>query len=185
MDNTDTPGFKKPTMLQALLPIMVLVALLTLNVIFYGDMATSGANQIALILSAMAAVFVGFWLKVPFTFMLDGVLKSINSSMSAILILLMIGALAGTWLISGVVPAMIYYGLQILNPTIFLVATCIVCSIVSVATGSSWSTVATVGIALLGIGKAMGMHEGVIAGAIISGAYFGDKISRVCLFFKK
>jgi NhaC family Na+:H+ antiporter len=146
-------------------------------VIFYGDMATSGANQIALILSAMAAVFVGFWLKVPFTFMLDGVLKSINSSMSAILILRMIGALAGTWLISGVVPAMIYYGLQILNPTIFLVATCIVCSIVSVATGSSWSTVATVGIALLGIGKAMGMHEGVIAGAIISGAYFGDKIS--------
>lgn len=177
MEKNDNPAFKQPTLLQALLPIFVLVGLLALNVMFFGDMATAGANQIALILSAAAAVIVGLWLKVPFKFMLDGVLKSINSSMAAILILLMIGALAGTWLISGVVPAMIYYGLQILNPTIFLFATCIVCSIVSVATGSSWSTVATVGIALLGIGKAMGLHEGLIAGAVISGAYFGDKIS--------
>jgi len=177
MDNPEHPVLTRPTLFQALIPIMVLVVLLALNVIYYGDMATSGANQIALILSAAAAVMVGLWLKVSFTYMLEGVLKSIHSSMGAILILLMIGALAGTWLISGIVPAMIYYGLQILNPTIFLFATCIVCSIVSVATGSSWSTVATVGIALLGIGKAMGMHEGLIAGAVISGAYFGDKIS--------
>lgn len=97
--------------------------------------------------------------------------------MAAMLILLTIGSLAGTWLLSGIVPSMIYYGLKILNPTIFLFAACIVCSIVSLATGSSWSTVATVGIALLGIGKAMDIHEGVIAGAIISGAYFGDKMS--------
>ncbi len=177
MEQNETSGFKQPTLLQAFIPIIVLVGLLSLNVMFYGDMATSGANQIALILSAGAAVLVGLSLKVPFKFMLDGVIRSINSSMGAILILLMIGALAGTWLISGIVPAMIYYGLQILNPTIFLFATCIVCAIVSVATGSSWSTVATVGIALLGIGKAMGLHEGVIAGAVISGAYFGDKIS--------
>jgi len=173
----ETHNFEKPTLFQALIPILVLVGLLAMNVIFYGDMATAGANQIALILSAAAAVLVGFWLKVPFRFMLEGILKSINSSMGAILILLMIGALAGTWLISGVVPAMIYYGLQILNPTIFLLASCIVCCIVSLATGSSWSTVATVGIALLGIGKALGIHEGLVAGAVISGAYFGDKIS--------
>ena len=97
--------------------------------------------------------------------------------MGAMLILLVIGSLSGTWLLSGIVPAMIYYGLKILNPTIFLFAACVVCCIVSLATGSSWSTVATVGIALLGIGKTLGIHEGVIAGAIISGAYFGDKMS--------
>lgn len=97
--------------------------------------------------------------------------------MGAMLILLTIGSLAGTWLLSGIVPAMIYYGLKILNPTLFLFAACVVCCIVSLATGSSWSTVATVGIALLGIGKAMNIHEGVIAGAIISGSYFGDKMS--------
>lgn len=177
MENKTNTEFRQPTLLQALLPIFVLVGLLSMNVIFYGDMATSGANQIALLLSAAAAVLVGFWLKIPFKHMLGGVIKSINSSMSAILILLMIGALAGTWMISGVVPAMIYYGLEILSPAVFLFATCAVCAIVSLATGSSWSTVATVGIALLGIGKAMDIHEGLIAGAVISGAYFGDKIS--------
>jgi len=104
-------------------------------------------------------------------------LKSINSAMGAMLILLMIGSLSGTWLLSGIVPAMIYYGLKILNPTIFLFAACIACAVVSLATGSSWTTVATIGIALLGIGKALGLHEGVIAGAIVSGAYFGDKMS--------
>lgn len=177
MENTDTENFKRPTLIHAFIPILILIGLLALNVVFYGDMATSGANQIALILSAMIAVLVGFSLKIPFSHMLHGVIKSINSSMGAILILLMIGALAGTWLISGIVPAMIYYGLQILNPTIFLFASCIICSIVSVATGSSWATVATVGIALLGIGSALGIHIGLIAGAVISGAYFGDKIS--------
>ncbi|MDX1629550.1 MAG: Na+/H+ antiporter NhaC, partial [Fulvivirga sp.] len=118
-------------------------------------------------------------LKLGFTWseLEDGIVKSISSAMAAILILLMIGALSGTWLISGIVPAMIYYGLEILNPTIFLFAACIVSAIVSLATGSSWSTAATVGIALIGIGKAMGIHDGVVAGAVISGAYFGDKMS--------
>jgi NhaC family Na+:H+ antiporter len=97
--------------------------------------------------------------------------------MGAMLILLVIGSLSGAWLLSGIVPAMIYYGLKIMNPTFFLFAACIVCCIVSLATGSSWSTIATVGIALLGIGKTLGIHEGVIAGALISGAYFGDKMS--------
>ena len=102
---------------------------------------------------------------------------SISSTSSAIIILLIIGALSGTWLISGIVPAMIYYGLKILNPEIFLLASCIICAIVSIASGSSWSTIATIGIALLGIGKSMGFSEGIIAGSIISGAYFGDKMS--------
>jgi NhaC family Na+:H+ antiporter len=108
---------------------------------------------------------------------LDGISKSIASTTPAIIILLLIGSLAGTWLISGIVPTMIYYGLQILNPKIFLVAACIICAIVSLASGSSWSTIATVGIALLGIGEALQISEGLVVGAIISGAYFGDKLS--------
>jgi Na+:H+ antiporter, NhaC family len=168
---------RQPGMLLAILPIMVLVGLLSLNVIFFGDMATSGANQVALILSAGVAALVGVFLGFPLPDLLKGAVDSISASMSAILILLLIGALAGTWMISGIIPAMIIYGLKILNPAVFLLATAVVCAIVSLATGSSWSTVATVGIALLGIGKAFHMHEGLIAGAIISGAYFGDKIS--------
>jgi NhaC family Na+:H+ antiporter len=108
---------------------------------------------------------------------LKGISSSISSTSSAIIILLLIGALTGTWLISGIVPAMIYYGLKILNPEIFLFASCIICAIVSLASGSSWSTIATVGIALLGIGNVLGISEGLIAGSIISGAYFGDKLS--------
>jgi NhaC family Na+:H+ antiporter len=177
MEDRLHPDAKTPALWHALLPIFVLIGLLIINVLFYGDMATAGANQIALILAAAVAAVMGLLLKVPLKHMLDGIVYSIMSSMNAILILLLIGALAGTWLISGIVPAMIYYGLQILHPSIFLVAACIICCVVSLATGSSWSTVATVGIALLGIGQAMGVHEGWIAGAIISGAYFGDKIS--------
>jgi Na+:H+ antiporter, NhaC family len=174
---TSHKATKEPSLFLALLPIICLVILLVLNVAFYGDMATAGANQIALILAAGIAAIVGLSLKFSFTQLLQGAVNSITASMSAILILLLIGALAGTWLLSGIVPAMIYYGLQVLNPTIFLFAATVVCCVVSVATGSSWSTVATVGIALLGIGKALNIHEGIIAGAIISGAYFGDKIS--------
>ncbi len=168
---------RKPTLFLSLIPLVVLIALLGTNVYLFGDDTLSGSNQMALLLAAtvagVIAVKLGYdWLEIQ-----KGVVKSISSAMSAILILLLIGSLSGTWLISGVVPAMIYYGLKILNPTIFLVAACAVAAIVSLATGSSWSTVATVGIALLGIGKALGLGEGLIAGAIISGAYFGDKMS--------
>ena len=168
---------RQPGLLLALLPILVLVGLLSLNVAFYGDMATSGPNQIALIISAAVASIIGIYHGHALHDLLKGAIDSITASMSAILILLLIGALAGTWLISGIVPAMIFYGLKVLNPSIFLFASVVVCCVVSLATGSSWSTVATVGIALLGIGKAFNVHEGLIAGAIISGAYFGDKIS--------
>ena len=113
----------------------------------------------------------------PWHNIIEGIRNSISDTLPALLILLLIGALAGTWLISGIVPAMIYYGLQIVNPTYFLIAACIVSAIISLVTGSSWSTIATIGVALLGIGKAIGMSEAMIAGAIISGAYFGDKMS--------
>jgi len=168
---------KQPTLLLALVPIAVLIFLLTINVIVLGSDAISGANQIALLLASGAAGIISFRLGYTWEEIEGSIVKSISSAMAAMLILLAIGSLSGTWLLSGIVPSMIYYGLKILNPTIFLVAACIVSGIVSLATGSSWSTVATVGIALLGIGKALDISEGVIAGAIISGAYFGDKMS--------
>ena len=168
---------KRPSLLQAILPIAVLIGILTTNVVVLGTDAINGANQMGLLLASAVAGLVSVRLGFSWGEIEKSMLKSINSAMGAMLILLMIGALSGTWLLSGIVPAMIYYGLKILNPTIFLVAACIACAVVSLATGSSWTTVATIGIALLGIGKALGLHEGVIAGTIISGAYFGDKIS--------
>ena len=161
----------------ALLPIIFLIALLSFNVYLYGDDSLGGANQLALLLSAAFAAIMGLKSGTLWKSILKGVSNSIVSTTPAIIILLLIGSLAGTWLISGIVPTMIYYGLQILNPKIFLVAAAIICAIVSLASGSSWSTIATVGIALLGIGNALGISNGLVAGAIISGAYFGDKMS--------
>ena len=143
----------------------------------YGDESLSGPNQIALLLATSIAASIGVYNGKSWGSILKGISSSISSTSSAIIILLLIGALTGTWLISGIVPAMIYYGLKILNPEIFLFASCIICAIVSLASGSSWSTIATVGIALLGIGNVLGISEGLIAGSIISGAYFGDKLS--------
>jgi Na+:H+ antiporter, NhaC family len=168
---------KQPTLFIALIPIAILISLLTINVIVLGSDAIAGANQIALLLAAGVAGIISFRLGYTWHEIEGSIVRSISSAMAAMLILLAIGSLSGTWLLSGIVPSMIYYGLKILNPTIFLFAACVVSGIVSLATGSSWSTVATVGIALLGIGKAMDIPEGVIAGAIISGAYFGDKMS--------
>jgi Na+:H+ antiporter, NhaC family len=168
---------RKPSLTEAGIPLIFLVALLSVNVLVFGDAVLEGSNQIVLLLSAALAGLVGLRLGVSWKTIHLGILHSIHSAMPAMIILLLIGALAGTWMISGIVPAMIYYGLQVLNPSILLFAACIICCVVSVATGSSWTTVATVGIALIGIGRALGVHEGMIAGAIISGAYFGDKMS--------
>ncbi|MCA6378618.1 MAG: Na+/H+ antiporter NhaC [Cytophagales bacterium] len=168
---------KRPTLIHAFIPIFILVILLAINVIVFGSGATDGPNQIALVLAASVAGIVSWRLGHSWEEIEISIVKSISSAMGAMLILLVIGSLSGAWLLSGIVPAMIYYGLKIMNPTFFLFAACIVCAIVSLATGSSWSTIATVGIALLGIGKTLGIHEGVIAGALISGAYFGDKMS--------
>ena len=168
----------KPVSLSiAILPILFLITLLSLNVYYYGDDALSGANQMTLLLSGAFCSFLAIIRGTSWHNIIEGIRNSISDTLPALLILLLIGALAGTWLISGIVPAMIYYGLQIVNPTYFLIAACLVSAIISLVTGSSWSTIATIGIALLGIGKAVGMSEAMVAGAIISGAYFGDKMS--------
>jgi NhaC family Na+:H+ antiporter len=167
---------REATLFEALIPILFLIVLLTLNVMLFED-TLGGPNQIALILAATIAGLIARQLGHRWETVRTKVVTTIGSAMPSILILLLIGSLAGTWMISGVVPAMIYYGLNIVNPKLFLVTAVLVSSIVSVATGSSWSTIATIGVALLGIGKALGMGEAVVAGAIISGAYFGDKMS--------
>jgi len=161
----------------ALLPVIALVGMLAYNVFVFGDDALSGSNQFILLLGAAVAAIVGHFNHTSYDTMVEEVSQNIKSTSGAILILLMVGALAGTWLVSGIIPTMIYYGLQILNPTIFLAACVIICSVISVATGSSWTTSATVGIALIGIAEALGISLGMTAGAILSGAYFGDKLS--------
>ncbi len=169
---------KELSIWEALIPIFALIGMLFYNVFYaYGDDSLGGSNQFILLMGGAIAAVIGFRNKVGFDQMLEEVAANIKSTAGAILILLMVGALAGTWLISGVIPTMIYYGLQILNPTIFLASCVIICAIISVATGSSWTTSATVGIALIGIAGALGVPLGMTAGAVISGAYFGDKIS--------
>ncbi len=162
-----------PSLLQAASPIVVLIILLSISV----RLDLAGGNQMGLVFSTIVAGLIGVRLKFKWKEMLDGMTGAINTALPAVIILLLIGALAGTWLISGIVPSIIYYGLKILNPTYFLFAACVISAIVSLATGSSWSTIATVGIAMLGIGTALGISSGLAAGAIISGAYFGDKMS--------
>ena len=168
---------RKIPLIVSIFPVIFLILILSFNVIIFGTDSLSGANQLALIFSAFIAALLGLKYGSKWGDIMKGISKGIANTTPAIIILLLIGSLAGTWLISGIIPAMIYYGLQILDPKIFLFATAIVSSIVSLATGSSWSTIATIGIALLGIGQAIGISTGLIAGAIISGAYFGDKLS--------
>ncbi|MGB5172810.1 MAG: Na+/H+ antiporter NhaC family protein, partial [Eudoraea sp.] len=162
---------------EALIPVVALVGMLAYNVYVFGDDAIGGSNQFILLMGGAVAAVVGFFNKVSYKSMIAEVAENVKSTTGALLILLMVGALAGTWLISGIIPAMIYYGLQILNPTIFLAASVVICAIISIATGSSWTTAATVGIALVGIGDALGISAGMTAGAVLSGAYFGDKMS--------
>lgn len=168
---------KELSMWEAMIPVIGLVAMLAYNVFVFGDDALSGSNQFVLLLGASIAAIVGFRNKVSYKVMIAEIAENIKSTAGAILILLMVGALAGTWLISGIIPSMIYYGLQLLNPSIFLAASLVICAIISIATGSSWTTSATVGIALIGIGDALGISMGMTAGAVLSGAYFGDKMS--------
>ena len=167
----------KLSILEAIIPIITLVGMLAYNVFIFGDDSLSGSNQFILLMGAAVASIIGFKNKVSFSLMMNEVAENVKTTSSAIFILLMVGALAGTWLVSGIIPTMIYYGLQILNPTIFLPACLIICAVISVATGSSWTTAATVGIALIGIAEALGIPLGMTAGAVLSGAYFGDKMS--------
>ena len=170
---------KKPqlSLSVALLPLIILVVLLTYNVTIFGDDALSGSNQFILLLGGGVAGLLGLRNKVTYGEMLRKVGENLQSVTGPILILLLVGALSGTWLLSGIIPAMIDYGLQIANPRFFLPACVLISALVSLATGSSWSTSATIGIALIGIGKALDLPAGMVAGAVISGAYFGDKLS--------
>ena len=161
----------------ALLPVILLVSLLSYNVFVYGDEALNGSNQFILLISGAFAALIGFFNKIQYKTMIIGIAENLKSVTGAILILLFVGALAGTWLISGIIPAMIYYGLMILHPSIFLPACIIISALISLSTGSSWTTSATVGIALIGIGTVLNIPVGMVAGAVISGAYFGDKLS--------
>ena len=162
---------------EAILPVIILVAMLAYNIFIFGDAALSGSNQFILLIGAAVAAIIGFKNKVTYAQMMEEVAHNVKSTAGAILILLMVGALSGTWLLSGIIPSMIYYGLQLLTPTIFLGASLVICSVISLATGSSWSTSATVVIALIGIGDTMGINPGMTAGAVILGAYCCDKIS--------
>ncbi len=161
----------------ALTPLLLLVILLGINVFYFGDASLDGSNQFILLIGGFLAALVGFYQKVSYENMMDSVSNNLKSTSGSLLILLMVGALSGSWLISGIIPSMIFYGIKILNPTVFLAASVVICALISVATGSSWTTSATVGIALIGVGNAMGVPVGMTAGAIISGAYFGDKMS--------
>lgn len=169
---------KRPSVMMALMPLAVLVTMLTLTIRAFGSDSLEGASQITLLIVSAFCVLVGMaYLNVPWSSFEKAITKNVSSVSSALIILLLIGALGGTWMISGVVPTLIYYGMHIISPDAFLVSSCVICALVSVMTGSSWTTIATIGIALMGIGKAQGFAEGWVAGAIISGAYFGDKIS--------
>ena len=161
----------------ALTPLLLLVILLGINVFYFGDASLDGSNQFILLIGGFLAALFGFYQKVSYEDMMEAVSNNLKSTSGSLLILLMVGALSGSWLISGIIPSMIFYGIKILNPTVFLAASVVICALISVATGSSWTTSATVGIALIGVGNAMGVPVGMTAGAIISGAYFGDKMS--------
>lgn len=169
---------KKITLFQSLIPLLFLLVLLGYNVIFaFKDNAILGSNQFILVLSAAIGIAIGTYNGVSFENIIAKVSKNIKNTTTPIIILFFVGALSGTWLISGIIPAMIFYGMKILNPSIFLSASVIICALVSSSTGSSWTTSATIGIALMGIGKTLGIPLEICGGAIISGAYFGDKMS--------
>lgn len=169
---------KIPSPLVSLFPIAFLVGMLFATIRTFGSDALSGGSQVSLLTTTAVCIFIGMaFYRIPWKDYELAITNNIAGVATAIIILLIIGALSGSWMISGVVPTLIYYGMQIIHPGFFLASTCIICALISVMTGSSWTTIATIGIALLGIGKAQGFEEGWIAGAIISGAYFGDKIS--------
>ncbi|EDP94423.1 Na+/H+ antiporter NhaC family protein [Kordia algicida OT-1] len=170
---------KELSIWEALIPVVILMGLLAYNIFLVEDQEWFGGytNQIILLIGGGVAMISGFFNKVSFGLMLKEIWENLRSVFVPIMILFLVGALAGTWLVSGIIPAMVYYGLQVLSPEIFLPASVIIAAIISIATGSSWTTSATVGIALIGIGSALGIPTGMIAGAVISGAYFGDKMS--------
>ncbi|MEZ5315995.1 MAG: Na+/H+ antiporter NhaC [Vicinamibacterales bacterium] len=171
------PDVRKPTLFQSLIPVGVLIILLAASVALFGDGSSGGPNQIALILASGVGTVVGMMLGYRWIDIERGIVHGISLSLGAVLILLIVGSLIGAWILAGIVPTMIYYGLELLTPSIFFPSACALCCLVSLATGSSWTTAGTVGVALIGIATAQGLNPGLAAGAVISGAYFGDKMS--------
>ena len=166
-----------PSIFESLIPIVSLIVMLSASVYIYGDDSSYGGNQIALILGAAIASIIGIKNGYAWKEIEAGIIKGISAAMGAILILLAVGAMIGTWIMSGLVPAMIYYGLNILSPSIFYFAACIICALSALSIGSSWTVAGTLGAALMGIAVGLGLSPEVTAGAVISGAYFGDKMS--------
>ena len=180
MQGNNTHKEKKVSVWLAAIPLIALVIMLAMTIKVFGADAIAGGSQISLLVASSVAtiIAIGFcgcrWSDLE-----HAIAENIHTSASAIIILLLIGAISSSWMLSGVVPTLIYYGLQIIHPKVFLLVACLICAFVSVLTGSSWTTIATIGVALMGIGTAQGFSEGWIAGAIISGAYFGDKVSAL------
>ncbi len=174
----DTSKTPLPSFKLSMLPIVLLVCLLIVNVQLFGDDVLNGSIQVVLILSTAITCLLSVWrMKTPWERFEQGFVQSVASATPAIIVLLLIGAMAGTWMMSGIIPAMIKYGLQVINPDYFLATGCIVSALISLSTGGSWTTIATVGVGLMGIGQVLGFDTAWVAGAIISGAYFGDKVS--------
>jgi NhaC family Na+:H+ antiporter len=172
-----TTSGRAPSLVQSLIPVLVLIGLLAAGVYLFGDGSSGGPNQIALILAAGVGIIIGIANGFTWKELEKGIVHGISLSLGAVLILLVVGSLIGSWILAGTVPTMIYYGLSLLSPSIFFAAACVICAFVSLATGSSWTTAGTVGVALIGIATAQGLNLGLAAGAVISGAYFGDKMS--------
>jgi len=174
---TPPRSVRVPTLLQSLTPVAVLITLLSLSIWLFGADSSQGANQVALTLTAAVAAIIAIYNGERWAEILEAIVRGISTAMGAILILFAIGALIGTWSMSGTVPAMIYYGVQLLSPSIFYPTACLICALVSVSIGSSWTTAGTIGIGLMGVAQGLGLSPEITAGAVISGAYFGDKMS--------
>ena len=166
-----------PSLIQALLPIGLLIVMLATSVVLFGDSSSYGPNQIALLIAAAAAALVGLYNGLSWAYLQEGIVQGISVALGAILIILTVGALVGTWLLAGIVPTMIYFGLELLDPAWFYAASCLMCAVVAVSIGSSWTTAATIGVALMGIAAGLELSLPIAAGAVVSGAYFGDKMS--------
>ena len=172
-----SPAPREPSITDALIPLVLLVIMMGGAVYLYGDSSSYGPNQIALLVGVGIASLIGLknghtWAEIE-----QGIVKGISMSLGACLILLAVGSLIGTWMLAGTVPTLIYYGLELLNPSFFYAAACLICAVVAMSIGSSWTTAATVGVALIGVATGMDMSLAITAGAVVSGAYFGDKIS--------
>ncbi|RUO60297.1 Na+/H+ antiporter NhaC [Pseudidiomarina insulisalsae] len=177
MRNQSYSAFKEPTLLQALVPLVVLIIALATSVYLFGEDSSYGPNQIALWVAAGVAMIIGFINNYRWEDIEEGIKEGISVALGALLIILAVGSLIGTWLLSGTVPTMIYFGLELLSPNWFYAASALICGIIALAIGSSWTTAATIGVALMGVAAGMGLSPAITAGAVVSGAYFGDKMS--------